>query len=112
MTVRACALFLALFAATGCRTQIVATKRPPPKVVYVGEKQCNVYDFAGATDVPDGSHNLGWVEVPQQATDEETYVKLREKICELGGDGLSQPAWVREQDEELPRLKANAWSLP
>ena len=94
----------------GCRTQLKPYSKPPATVVYVGDKTCSVYDFASATEVPEGAANLGWVSVPSAGSDEETYVKLREKICSLGGDALSQPAWVREGEEV--ELKANAWVLP
>lgn len=110
---RLAALAALALAAAGCRTQIAPLKKQDPKVVYVGDKTCNVYDFVAATDVPDGAKNLGWVSVKKAETDEETFVKLREKICELGGDALSQAAWVRDVDEYEPStLKANAWVLP
>lgn len=100
---------LALFA---CRTQIAPYRQPEPKVVYVGDKSCNVYDFASATDLPDGAKNLGWISVQSAGDDEQTYLKLREKVCAMGGDALSQIAWVREGDDSEPSLKANAWVLP
>jgi len=97
----------------GCRTTIKPSVKPTPKFVYVGEKSCGVYDFAAATDVPEGARNLGWVTVKKAETDEDTYVKLREKICEMGGDALSQLAWVSQAGEYEPSfLKANVWSLP
>ena len=104
---------LALFAA-GCmrRTQIAVVNPKKQTEVYVGDKSGLVYDFETATDVPDGSENLGWVEVPIAADDEATYVALRQKICEMGGNALSQAAWVKEVSEDTPRLKANAWALP
>ena len=69
--------------------------------------------FKDGTDVPEGAQNLGWVTVKKGETDEETFVKLREKICGMGGDALSQPAWVRQAGEYEPtHLKANAWVLP
>ncbi len=108
-------LAVLLFAASsgGCRTQIAPYKKPEPKVVYVGERQCNVYDFESATDLPDGARNLGWVSVKKAETDEGTFLLLRQKVCEMGGDAISQVAWVREMDEYEPStLKANAWVLP
>jgi hypothetical protein len=96
----------------GCRTSIKPYVKPAPNLVYVGDKSCNVYDYQGATEVPDGAQNLGWVEVEMAATDDETFVLLRQKICELGGDALSQPAWVRSGSDESTQLKANAWVLP
>jgi hypothetical protein len=73
---------------------------------------CNVRDFPSATDVPAGSRPLGPVEVEPQASDDETFIALRQRICELGGDALSQAAWVKDPGDESPRLTANAWSLP
>jgi hypothetical protein len=49
--------------------------------------------------------------VSQAENDEETYLALRKKICEMGGNALSQPAWVKDPDDEKPQLKANAWAL-
>ena len=50
--------------------------------------------------------------VDQAENDEETYLALRKKICEMGGNALSQPAWVKDPSEDKPRLTANAWTLP
>jgi hypothetical protein len=53
------------------------------------------------------------VQVKRAKTDEESYQRLREKVCKAGGDALSQLAWVREAgDYEPSALKANAWVLP
>jgi len=99
-----------------CRTTIlVEHKAPPPGIFKAPEHGCSVNDFPSATDVPEGSVNLGWVQVPKEATDEETYVKLREAICEKGGTGLSQLHWVNETTKDAPfvfALEANAWKLP
>ncbi|MHB8879126.1 MAG: hypothetical protein ACYC8T_35960 [Myxococcaceae bacterium] len=104
---------VALAALPGCRTALKPLVRPPAKVVYVGDKSCEVYDFAAATDVPEGATSLGWVSVKKAETDDDTFVKLREKICAMGGDALSTPAWVLQAGEYEPtHLKANAWSLP
>ena len=103
----------ALVALSGCRTPIKPLVKATPKVVYVGDKSCQVYDFEAATDVPEGATNLGWVTVGKAETDDDTFVKLRQKICEMGGDALSQPAWVHQAGEyEATHLKANAWALP
>lgn len=91
---------------------IVPTEQKQEEEVYVPRGGCNVRDFASATDVPEGARNLGWVEVEEQASDEETFLLLRKKICELGGDALSQPAWEKAPSEDRPRLTANAWVLP
>jgi hypothetical protein len=105
----ACILILA----AGCaRSDIRPLPERTEQQVYVPPGGCNVRDFPSATDVPQGSQNLGWVTVDQQETDEATYLLLRQKICELGGDALSQAAWVKSPSEELARLTANAWSLP
>jgi hypothetical protein len=73
---------------------------------------CNVRDFDSATDLPQGARSLGPVSVQQAESDEATYVALRQKICELGGDALSQAAWVKGPEDEKPQLTANAWALP
>jgi hypothetical protein len=52
------------------------------------------------------------VEVEIQDTDEDTFIALRQRICEMGGDALSQPTWVKDPSDDKPRLTANAWSLP
>jgi hypothetical protein len=110
---RAALAMLGLLALAGCRTTIKPVVKPAAKLVYVGEKSCSVYDFEAATDVPEGATNLGWVTVKKAETDDDTFAKLREKICAMGGDALSQPAWVRLAGEYEPtHLKANAWSLP
>ncbi|MBK7861482.1 MAG: hypothetical protein IPJ65_23275 [Archangiaceae bacterium] len=100
----------------GCRTNILAEHMPPPANIFKApERGCSVNDFPAATDVPEGSTNLGWVQVPKEASDEETYVKLREAICEKGGNGLSQLHWVNETTKDAPfvfALEANAWQLP
>jgi hypothetical protein len=106
------ALVAVVFGFSACRTAVAPVKKDKPTPAYVGDQSCNVYDFPTASDVPDGSHNLGWVSVPIAESDEETFIKLRQKICEMGGDAFSQPAWVRESTDEQPSLKANAWSLP
>ena len=70
-------------------------------------------DFPSAVDVPQGSKNVGWVSVPREKTDEETYLALRKAICEKGGDALSQLHWVKEPGVYEPTaLEANAWQMP
>jgi hypothetical protein len=103
---------LSLFGCTQ-RTSISAVPRPKPQEpAYVAQGGCNVRDYTAATDVPSGARNLGWVRVEQQESDEATFVALRQKICELGGDALSQAAWVKDPGEERPYLQAHAWELP
>jgi hypothetical protein len=108
------ALWVGLLALAACtpRTLIHPRTEGEAQPVYVPEGGCNVRDFASATDVPSGARSLGWVTVDQQETDEATYLLLRQRICELGGDALSQPAWVKAPSDESPRLTANAWTLP
>jgi hypothetical protein len=109
------AIALLLFAAA-CRTTIGAEHKPPPPNIFKApDNGCSVHDFVSATDVPEGSTNLGWISVSREATDEETYVKLREAICNKGGNGLSQLHWLHETGKEAPvtyALEANAWLLP
>ncbi len=106
------ALVALLGVGVGCTTSIRPVVKPKVEPVYVGDKSCMVQDFATATEVPDGAKNLGWVSVPYTGDDESTYVELRKKICEQGGDALSQPAWVKGLTDDKPELKANAWTLP
>ena len=97
----------------GCATFIPIA--PPAKAEVAApssEDECQVRDFVYATELPRGAQPLGPVAVEPQASDEETYLELRRRICELGGDALSQPAWVKEPTEEHARLTANAWALP
>lgn len=104
---------LAIACACTPRTLIHPTPPEEPRSEkYVAPGGCNVRDFAAATDLPQGAKNLGWVTVEEQGSDEETFLLLRKKICELGGDALSQVAWVKGPTEERPKLTANAWVLP
>ena len=113
MTNKTLAVLVAGFALLGCRTSISPVTRGEEQAAYVPEGGCNVRDFAAATDIPDGAQNLGWVEVENTGNDDETFVKLRQKVCEMGGDAISTPAWVHENGEyKANHLKANAWNLP
>ncbi|MBX5481671.1 MAG: hypothetical protein IRZ16_07495 [Myxococcaceae bacterium] len=106
---------LAILAAAGCtpRTRIdPLPHRTSAQANYVAPIGCNVRDFPTATDVPAGAKNLGWVTVERTGSDEETLLALRKKICEMGGDALSQAAWVKDPGDEEPKLTANAWVLP
>lgn len=102
---------------TGCTARTLIHPLPeegsqgPSRVRVQG---CNVRDFATAAELPPGSVNLGWVSVEAQETRDDTFLLLRQKICELGGNALSQAAWERDNnDPEAPRkLTANAWALP
>jgi hypothetical protein len=106
------ALLLPLLA-LACRTSVDTRPTPPKAEVYVPRTGCDVHDYPAATDLPDGAKNLGWVQVPVQAQDEETYLMLRKAICDMGGDALSQLAWTYEPGRrQAVALKANAWLLP
>ncbi len=99
-----------------CRTEIAPSmreERSPVAMVFSAKGQgCNVLDYPSATEVPPGSASLGWVQVQRLPTDDETYVALRQAICDKGGNGLSQMLWTREEGEKEPTiLKANAWKI-
>ena len=100
----------------GCTTTVVGQRKPPPPAIFKGQDNgCSVNDYPSATDLPDGSENLGWVQVPKEEDDEATYIKLREAICAKGGDALSQLNWINETTKDGPfiyGLRANAWRLP
>ena len=96
----------------GCATFIPIARPAQAEVAAPSSDECHVRDFVYATELPKGAQSLGPVAVEPQASDEETYLELRRRICELGGDALSQPAWVKEPTEEHARLTANAWALP
>src|SRR5688572_12020466 len=95
-------LVLALLSVAGCRTSIEGVRDQPKEGTYVPDKECSVVDYPTASEVPAGSKNLGWVQVKTTGNDDETFLLLRQKICEMGGDALSQPAWVREAGEYEP----------
>ena len=110
------ASLVAVLLLVGCRTTVSVEHKPPPANVFVSKDTgCEVHDYPAATDVPEGSRNLGWVQVPKEENEEETYGKLREAICAAGGDALSQLKWVNETTKDAPMvfaLEANAWVLP
>ena len=110
--IRLIAAGVAALVFAGCATFIPISKEKPPQQAAASSDECNVRDFPYATDLPKGAQPLGQVAVEPQASDEDTYLELRRRICELGGDALSQPAWVKEPTEDHARLTANAWSLP
>ena len=107
-----------LLASCAARTEIVPVLRDttPPKVFTSPPTPaggCDVRDYSFAAELPPGSQNLGWVEVPRTESDEETAAALRTKICSLGGNALSQLAWETKPGERVASaLKANAWKLP
>jgi hypothetical protein len=102
----------------GCRTEV----RPAVKAVLAKSPEreapgaCVVNDYRSAVDVPAGSTNLGWVVVPRQATDDETFQRLREAVCAKGGTALSQAHWNRPAGATVAdppaELEANAWLEP
>jgi len=80
-----------------------------------GPAECNVQDFPGNGDVPEGAKNLGPVSVPKGATDEDTYAALRKAVCEMGGDAMSTMRWLHtigKKDGPPTDLEATAWLLP
>lgn len=101
-----------------CRTEIQplvkgeARARLSPR----GPAECHVHDFPTATDVPSGSKSLGWVKVDRLENDEVTFQALRKKVCELGGDAMSQMHWIRASGASVAdapvELEGNAWSMP
>lgn len=100
---------------TACRTEIVPIVRraEPTLPSRPRSAECNVHDYPGATDLPTDAKNIGWVEVPREANDEDTYKALHAKICAGGGDAMSQLQWVKEPGQREPTsLRANAWVLP
>ena len=107
---------LALALLASCRTEVAAvTKTEEGEKTYYIDKECSVHDYPSSTDLPEGAKALGVVRVSREATDEETYLKLREAICAKGGDALSQLRWVLELGKFTgapTELEANAWALP
>ena len=109
-------LLLVLLA--GCRTEIqplvkgeVTTRRLKQR-----NAECEVHDFPTATDVPANSKALGWVKVNRAESDEVTFENLRKKVCEMGGDAMSQMHWIRASGASVAdppvELEGNAWSMP
>ncbi|MCL2177972.1 MAG: hypothetical protein FWC28_07505 [Proteobacteria bacterium] len=99
-------------AALGCRTHIpVAVQKPPPEVAK--RTTCSVRDYASAVALPSGSRDLGRVEIPRQEEEENTYLMLHQKVCDMGGDALSGMRWEVDLGQPKPRaLSGNAWKLP
>ena len=110
-------LLAAVVAFASCRTEIKPIVKPTPvKKQRQAGQQCEVHDYAMATDVPSGSQNIGWVKVPMQESDEKTFEKLREEVCAKGGDAMSQMHWLRPSGSSVAdtptELEGNAWVLP
>lgn len=103
----------------GCRTEIsplVKAEAPVARVRPRTAAECQVNDYSTATEVPSGSKNLGWVKVERQGNDEATIELLRKKVCEAGGDAMSQLHWIRASGASVAdppiELEGNAWSTP
>ncbi len=103
----------------GCRTEIqpiVRGEEAAPRGRPRGPAECQVHDFPTATDVPAGAKSLGWVKVKRLETEEVTFETLRKKVCELGGDAMSQLHWIRASGASVAdapiELEGNAWSMP
>ena len=101
-----------------CRTDVrpILKAEPAHTRRAEGSTACVVSDYHSAMDVPAGSTNLGWVVVPRQATDDETFERLREAVCAKGGTALSQAHWNRPAGASVAdppaELEANAWVEP
>jgi|GEM_PF-2613956 hypothetical protein len=111
-------LVVLVLLAAGCRTEIkpLVKQEPVARKQRFVEGECNVRDYPTATDVPSGSKNLGWVNVPRQDTDEATFEKLRQAVCAKGGDAMSQMHWIRASGASVAdppiELEGNAWATP
>ena len=109
------ALVIVSAVVTGCRTEIkpaLMADNAPTKRVRLST-DCDVRDYPSGTDVPTGSKNIGWVEVEREGDDDATFLKLRTKVCNMGGDAISSITWERKSGDDRPSvLRANAWSLP
>ena len=102
----------------GCRTEIqpIVKGEAPRARMRERNADCQFHDFPTATDVPSGAKSLGWVKVDRLETDELTFEALRKKICEMGGDAVSQMHWIRASGASVAdppvELEGNVWSLP
>lgn len=112
-------LVLGALLLAACRTEIqpiVKGDGPAKKLTARGPAECHVHDFPTATDVPSGAKSLGWVKIDRLENDEATFEALRKKVCELGGDAMSQLHWIRASGASVAdppvELEGNAWSIP
>ena len=102
----------------GCRTEIqpIVKDDAPRSRMRERNADCQFHDFPTGTYVPSGSKSLGWVKVDRLATDELTFESLRKKICDMGGDAVSQMHWIRASGASVAdppiELEGNVWSLP
>jgi len=107
-----------MFLLAGCRTEIspLVKAEPTARKMKQRDAECQVHDFPTATDVPPNSKNLGWVKVDRQENDDLTFELLRKKVCEAGGDAMSQMHWNRASGASVAdppvELEGNAWSMP
>ena len=101
-----------------CRTEIVPTVRTAKAPLYRPPPgECEVHDYAMATDVPKDSQNLGWISVKHgENTDEQSFEALRKAVCAKGGNAFSQAHWIRAPNASIAdrpvELEANAWLTP
>ena len=101
-----------------CRTEIQPLVKGDVTAKRMKQRnaECEVHDFPTATDVPANSKALGWVKVDRAESDEVTFEKLRKKVCEMGGDAMSQMHWIRASGASVAdppvELEGNAWSMP
>ncbi|MDP1821820.1 MAG: hypothetical protein Q8L48_01195 [Archangium sp.] len=101
-----------------CRTEIKPLVRgeAAARGPRLRNAECQMRDYPGATDVPAGAKSLGWVKIDRLANDEATFEALRKKVCEMGGDAISQMHWIRASGASVAdppvELEGNVWSLP
>lgn len=110
-------LALGLLVFSGCYTPIhPVVKAEATRPVRLASGECSVMDYPTATEVPPGSQSLGWVKVARQATDEETFEKLRAEVCAKGGNAMSQMHWLRASGASVAdppvELEGHAWLTP
>ena len=102
----------------GCRTEIQPVIKGEAAKSRMRERNadCQFRDYPTATDVPEGARGLGWAKVDRLATEELTFESLRKKVCEMGGDAVSQMHWIRASGASVAdapvELEGNVWSLP
>lgn len=101
-----------------CRTSIrpVAEEKPEPIRSRQAGSGCEIQDFDMAAELPAGSKNLGWLRIPWAGDEDSSFAALRKKVCEMGGDALSQIHWLRPSGTSVAEpptvLEANVWLLP
>lgn len=102
----------------GCRTEIspIVKEEAPVSRGVMRTAECHFRDFPSATDVPAGAKSLGRVKVDRLETDEATFEALRKKVCEMGGDAVSQMQWLRAPGASVAdapvELEGNVWATP